>query len=331
MKHILYKLFDHQFLGREEARDILRHIAEGRFNDAQIASLITVFLMRSISTEELAGFRQALLELRVPADLSDYQPIDIVGTGGDGKNTFNISTAACFVVAGAGYPVVKHGNYGATSVSGASNVMEQHGVRFTQDTGQLRRSMDACGIAYLHAPLFNPALKVVAPVRKNLGVRSFFNMLGPLVNPALPTYQLLGVYSLPLLRLYSYTYQESGTRFAVVHSLDGYDEISLTADFKVVMPGKEKLYTPEMLGFSRCNEDELDGGSTPQSAARIFDAVLQNTATPAQQQCVVANAAFAIQVICPGKTITDCLAEARESLISGRAFTTFTRFLTINQ
>ncbi len=330
MKHILYKLFDHQYLGRDEARNILRLMAEGQFNDAQIASLITVFLMRSISVEELTGFREALLEMRVPVDLSDYQPIDIVGTGGDGKNTFNISTAACFVVAGAGYNVVKHGNYGATSVSGASNVMEQHGVRFTQDIGQLRRSMDACRIAYLHAPLFNPALKVVAPVRKSLGVRSFFNMLGPLVNPAMPTYQLLGVYSLPLLRLYSYTYQESGTRFAVVHSLDGYDEISLTADFKVSMPEKEKLYTPEMLGFARCTESDLDGGTTPETASRIFDSVLQNTATPAQQNCVIANAAFAIQVICPEKPLADCLAEARESLMSGRALTTFTRFLTIN-
>ena len=242
MKQILYRLFEHQYLGREEARNILQNIAEGRYNDSQIASLITVFLMRSISVEELTGFREALLEMRVPVDLSEYKPIDIVGTGGDGKNTFNISTCSCFVVAGAGYNVVKHGNYGATSVSGASNVMEQHGVKFTNDIDKLRTSMDTCHIACLHAPLFNPALKAVAPVRKSLGVRSFFNMLGPLVNPVMPTYQLLGVYNLPLLRLYNYTYQESCTRFAVVHSLDGYDEISLTADFKVAMPEKEALY-----------------------------------------------------------------------------------------
>ena len=228
MKDILYRLFEHQYLGRNEARQILQNMAAGQYNDSQIASLITVYLMRNIAVEELSGFREALLEMRVPVDLSDYKPIDIVGTGGDGKNTFNISTASCFVVAGAGYNVVKHGNYGATSVSGASNVMEQHGVKFTNDIDQLRRSMDTCHIAYLHAPLFNPALKAVAPVRKSLGVRSFFNMLGPLVNPVMPAYQLLGVYNLPLLRLYSYTYQESGTRFAVVHSLDGFDEISLT-------------------------------------------------------------------------------------------------------
>ena len=201
MKQILYRLFEHQYLGREEARNILQNIAEGRYNDSQIASLITVFLMRSISVEELTGFREALLEMRVPVDLSEYKPIDIVGTGGDGKNTFNISTCSCFVVAGAGYNVVKHGNYGATSVSGASNVMEQHGVKFTNDIGKLRTSMDTCHIAYLHAPLFNPALKAVAPVRKSLGVRSFFNMLGPLVNPVMPTYQLLGVYNLSLIHI----------------------------------------------------------------------------------------------------------------------------------
>ena len=330
MKQLLYRLFEHQYLGREEARVILQNIAEGRYNDAQIASLITVFLMRSISVEELTGFREALLDMRVPIDLAEFKPIDIVGTGGDGKNTFNISTCSCFVVAGAGYNVVKHGNYGATSVSGASNVMEQHGIKFTNNNDQLRRNMEACHITYLHAPLFNPALKAVAPVRKNLGVRSFFNMLGPLVNPAMPAYQLLGVYNLPLLRLYNYTYQESGTRFAVVHSLDGYDEISLTADFKVAMPEKEKIYSPELLGFKRCTEADLDGGSTPEEAARIFDAVLENKATEAQRNCVVINSAFAIQVICPEKSIETCIAEAKESLDSGRALATFKQYVSMN-
>jgi anthranilate phosphoribosyltransferase len=215
-------------------------------------------------------------------------------------------------------------------VSGASNVMEQHGVKFTANVDQLRRSIDGCGMAYLHAPLFNPALKAVAPVRKSLAVRSFFNMLGPLVNPVIPAYQLLGVYNLPLLRLYSYTYQESATRFGVVHSLDGYDEISLTAAFKVSMPEMEKLYTPEMLGFPSATEAELEGGATPEAAAKIFDSVLGNTASPGQTNCVIANAAFAIQVICPEKRIEACIAEARESLTSGRARETFKRFIELN-
>jgi anthranilate phosphoribosyltransferase len=330
MKHTLYRLFDHQYLGRAEAFRILQEIVSGHYSDTQIASLITVFLMRNISVEELAGFREALLDMRIPVDLSDYEVIDIVGTGGDGKNTFNISTAASFVVAGAGYFVVKHGNYGATSVSGASNLMEQHGVKFTADVERLKRSLDSSRVAFLHAPLFNPALKAVAPVRKSLGVRSFFNMLGPLVNPAIPACQLLGVYSLPLLRLYHYTYQESGTRFGIVHSLDGYDEISLTSDFKVSMPGKEKIYTPESIGFPRCTEKELEGGATPEDAAKIFDAVLGNTATEGQKNCVIANAAFAIHVINPDKKIDNCLAEARESLESGKAMEKFKSFLSIN-
>lgn len=330
MKDILYRLFEHQYLGRDEAHRILHNIATGCYDDAQIASLITVFLMRNISVDELMGFREALLDMRVPVDLAEYKPIDIVGTGGDGKNTFNISTAACFIVAGAGYKVVKHGNYGATSVSGASNVMQQHGVKFTTDVGQLRRSIEDCNLAYLHAPLFNPALKAVANVRKHLGVRSFFNMLGPLVNPVMPTYQLLGVYNLPLLRLYNYTYQESGTRFAVVHSLDGYDEISLTGEFKVATADKEKLYTPEMLGFQRIAEADLDGGETPEAAARIFDAVLDGSATRAQRDCVIANAGFAIHVIRPELPVADCIAEARESLEAGKARATFLRFLSLN-
>ena len=328
MKQILYKLFEHRYLGRTEARDILQNIVQGKYNDAQIASLITVFLMRNISVEELTGFRDALLEMRIPVDLSEYAPIDIVGTGGDGKNTFNISTAACFVVAGAGYPVVKHGNYGATSVSGASNVMEQHGVKFTSDMSRLRKSMDMCNIAYLHAPLFNSAMKAVASVRKALGVRTFFNMLGPLVNPALPKYQLLGVYNLPLLRLYNYVFQGSDTRFAVVHGLDGYDEISLTGEFKVATSTTETIYTPESIGFNRYCEQDLDGGKSPDEAARIFDRVLQGT--PAQTDCVIANAAFAIRVIEPEKSLADCIALARESMESGRALKTLKMFVELN-
>ena len=327
MKDLLYRLFEHQYMGRSEAQQVLAGIAAGNYNPEQVSALITVFLMRSISVEELAGFRDALLEMRRPADLSEYEPIDIVGTGGDGKNTFNVSTAASFVVAGAGYNVVKHGNYGATSVSGASNVIERHGVRFTDDRDRLRASLDACGIAYLHAPLFNPAMKAVAPIRKHLAVRTFFNLLGPLVNPALPKYQLLGVYNLSLFRLYNYAYQSGDTRFGVV---DGYDEISLTSEFKVATPEKEQVFTPEQIGLNRCRPEELSGGDTPEEAARIFDAVLNNTATAAQRDCVLANAAFAIRVICPDKEVAECLAEARESLLGGKAAAAFRKFVEIN-
>ncbi|NDW12339.1 anthranilate phosphoribosyltransferase [Bacteroides sp. 214] len=331
MKKLLYKLFEHQYLGREEAREILQNIAGGKYNDAQVASLITVFLMRNITVDELCGFRDALMEMRTTVDLNEFEPIDIVGTGGDGKNTFNISTAACFTVAGAGIPVVKHGNYGSTSVSGASNVIEQHGVKFTTDIDVLRRSMESCHIAYLHAPLFNPAMKAVAPVRKSLAVRTFFNMLGPLVNPVSPKYQLLGVYNLPLLRLYSYTFQKTESKFAVIHSLDGYDEISLTSSFKAATNDSEKIYSPESLGFPRYKESDLDGGATPEEAACIFDNVLSNCATSAQKDVVVANAAFAIRVVQPEKTIEECIAIAKESLESGKAKLALKKFIEINQ
>lgn len=331
MKKILQELFEHQYLSRESAHDLLIKIAQGEYNDTQISALITVFLMRNITIDELNGFRDALLEMCVPVNLSEYDPIDIVGTGGDGKNTFNISTAACFVVAGAGYPVVKHGNYGATSISGASNVMELHGVKFTDDIDRLRKSMDHAGIAYLHAPLFNPALKKVAPIRKALGIRTFFNILGPLVNPVIPTYQLLGVYNLSLLRLYTYSFQENKTKFSVVHSLDGYDEISLTGDFKVVTNNDEKLYIPENLGFKRYLETELSGGATPEEAALIFDRVINNRATEAQKNVVLVNAAFAIQIIHPEKVIEECIQIAKESIESGKALLAFKKFIEVNQ
>ncbi|MDD2512169.1 MAG: anthranilate phosphoribosyltransferase, partial [Proteiniphilum sp.] len=295
MKEILYQLFDYQYLTREQAKEVLFTIVKGDVPETQIASLITSFLMRSISVDEILGFRDALLEMRVQADLSDYDPLDIVGTGGDGKNTFNISTTACFVVAGAGYPVVKHGNYGATSISGASNVIESLGVRFTTDNNRLRRSLDDCGLAYLHAPLFSPALKAVAPVRKSLGVRNFFNVLGPLVNPVQPRHQMLGVYNLAMSRLYSYIYQAENKRFSIVHSLDGYDEISLTGRFKVVSNMGEQLFMPGDLGFSPVAQEALYGGDTPEEASRIFHRVLHVEGTEAQMNTVLANAAFGIQ------------------------------------
>lgn len=330
MKNLLYKMFEHKNLSREEARDVLLNIADGKYNDAQLAAFMTVFLMRSITLDELTGFRDALLERRRPVDMGDVKAIDIVGTGGDGKNTFNISTATCFVVAGSGRKVVKHGNYGASSVSGASNVLEHHGVRFTDDVDRLRRSLDESGVSYLHAPFFSPALKSVAPVRKALAVRNFFNMLGPLVNPTLPKHQLLGVYNLKLMRLYNYIAQNEGINCTIVHSLDGYDEISLTSPFKVVGAQEERVYTPSDIRLPQAMEADLWGGDTVADAAKVFDAVLSGKATPAQENCVVANAAFAIRTLEPEVSLDTALSEARESIRSGRAAESFRKFVEIN-
>ena len=331
MKTILTRLFNHEELTVEESKQILLNISREMYSEAQIAALLTVFQMRSITVDELAGFREALMETRIPIDFAPYRPIDIVGTGGDGKNTFNISTCASFVVAGAGYKVAKHGNYGATSVSGASNVIEQHGVRFTNNPDILKRSMEECNIAYLHAQLFNPAMKFVGPVRKALGVRTLFNLLGPLVNPCQPAYQLLGVADLAQMRLYTNVFYRLGIDFAVVNSLDNYDEISLTDEFKVMTRHYERIYGPQTLGFSAVRPDELSGGTCKEDAARIFDNILNNRAEAAQTQCVIVNAAFAIQVMEPEKEIEECIAIARESLESGRALKTLKKFIEINQ
>jgi anthranilate phosphoribosyltransferase len=329
MKQILNRLFDHQSLTRSEATEVMTNMAAGQYNEAQIAAFISVYLMRSIGLDEIIGFREALLSMAVKVDLSDFVIIDIVGTGGDGKNTFNISTAASFVVAGAGYKVAKHGNYGATSVSGSSNVLEYFGAKFTSNESVLKTSLDKSGLAYLHAPIFNPAMKHVAPVRKNLGVRTFFNVLGPLINPAQPNYQCLGVYNLKMMRLYNYIYQNLGVQYTIVHSLDGYDEVSLTDTTKIMNNAGEFLFTPEELGFNKIEQRALWGGETIQDAAGIFLNVLDNKATKAQRDAVVINAALAIQTRCPLKSIEECKTEALESLESGAAKKVFKTFVGI--
>lgn len=331
MKELLYKMFEHGNLTRQEARDIMFKIADGKYNDSELAAFMTVFLMRSITTDELTGFRDAILERRIPVDFGEINAIDIVGTGGDGKNTFNISTASCFVVAGTGRKVVKHGNYGASSVSGASNVLEHHGVKFTANIDKLSRSMEESGVCYLHAPFFSPALKSVAPVRKSLGVRTFFNMLGPLVNPVLPKHQLLGVYNLKLMRLYNYIAQSEGIRCTVVNSLDGYDEISLTSPFKVAGADGEKIYYPEELGWTTAQQKDLWGGETVAEAARIFDNVLEGKATRAQENCVVANSAFALLTLEPELGFEEAKRLAEESIRSGAAKEKFIKFCEINK
>jgi len=329
MKQILNQLFNHQSLTTQEAAEVMTNIAAGKYNDSQIAAFISVYLMRSIELDEVIGFRNALLDLAIPMDLSEFDTLDIVGTGGDGKNTFNISTCSCFAVAGAGYKVAKHGNYGATSVSGSSNVLEYYGAKFTTNMDVVKRSLDESGFAYLHAPLCNPAMKNVAPVRKGLGVRTFFNVLGPLISPVKPQYQCLGVYNLKMMRLYNYIYQNLGVHYSIVHSLDGYDEISLTDTCKIMSNNGEFIYTPEQLGFKTLKQEELWGGNTVDEAAQIFMNVLDNKATEAQRNAVIINSAFAIQTRSFYKPLEQCKAEAAESLASGQAKKAFTKFVEI--
>jgi anthranilate phosphoribosyltransferase len=319
MKKILNYLFEHKTLSREQAKEVLINISKNVYNESEIASFITVFLMRSITIDELQGFRDALLELCVRVDLNGHDVIDIVGTGGDGKNTFNISTLSCFIVAGTGNKVAKHGNYGATSVSGSSNVMEQLGYKFKNYAGALKTEIETANICFLHAPMFHPALKAVGPIRKNLGVRTFFNMLGPMVNPAFPKYQLVGVYNLEMARIYNYLLQPTGNKFTIIHSLDGYDEISLTGDTKVITNEGEKILTAEYLGKRMVDAEDIYGGNSVEEAAIIFIKILKGEGSWAQNAVVLANSAMALQCTGKYKTYEDCYHAAVESLESGKA------------
>ena len=331
MKDILGKVLNQERLTREETREILIGITREAYPQEQITALLTAIQMRGVTVDELLGFRDGILETGVPAQLDCPRYIDVVGTGGDRKNTFNISTTSCFVIAGAGYKVAKHGNYAATSVSGASNVIAQHGVRFTSDMDTLNRSINEAGIVYLHAQLFAKAMKFVAPIRRALQFPTVFNLLGPLVNPAHPKAQLLGVANLDQMRLYAQVYQRLGIDYGIINSIDGYDEISLTGDFKVATNQYERIFSPADLGMQPARPEELQAGATEEEAAAIFDSVLNNTCLPAQKNIVVANAAFGIQVMEHGqKSIDECVAMARESIDSGAALRTFNKFVEIN-
>lgn len=330
MKLILEKLFEHQTLTKPEAHDILTRIAIAEFNDAHIASFMTVFLMRNITLNELQGFREALMDLCIKVDLQGVETIDVCGTGGDGKNTFNVSTLTAFVLAGAGYKVSKHGNYGVSSVSGSSDVLNFLGYNFTTDNDILNRQLDAANICFLHAPLFHPSLKNVGPIRRQLKLKTFFNMLGPLVNPAQPKYQLAGVFNLELARLYKYVFQKmTDKRFAIVYSLDGFDEVSLTSDFILMMNEMQATLTPEQLGAKRLTLIDLYGGETVLEAAQIFITILDGKGTTAQNSVVTANAGVAIHCIHPEWTLLKCIEQAEESLKSGAAKNKLQKLLSI--
>jgi anthranilate phosphoribosyltransferase len=323
MKELLTHLFEQKTLSRKDAENILTEIGSGKYSDAEIASFLTVFLMRTITPEELSGFRDALLKLCVRIDLSGFNTIDVCGTGGDEKNTFNISTLSAFVLAGAGEKVAKHGNYGVSSGCGSSNVLEYYGYKFSNEKSKLKKEIETAGICYFHAPLFHPAMKSVGPVRKALKLKTFFNMLGPMVNPSFPKNQLVGVYNQEVLRLYSYVYRDTGKNYIIIHGLDGYDEISLTGDFKYESNNSSDTLSPEAMGLKKVKPDELFGGNSVEEAAKIFIDILEGNGTEAQNNVVIANAAMGIKCIHQDLSIPDCVEKAKESLGSGKALNAF--------
>ena len=328
MKHVLNRLINHETISSEEAKQILINISKGDYNQSQIAAFLTIFMMRTVTLEELKGFRDALLELCIPVDLSAYNPIDLCGTGGDGKDTFNISTLSSFITAAAGVPVAKHGNYGVSSACGSSNVLESLGVKFSNDTDFLERAIATTGICVLHAPLFHPAMKNVAPIRRELGVKTFFNMLGPMVNPSFPKNQMVGVFSLELLRLYSYLYQDTDKNYSIVHDLGGYDEISLTNSVKIVSNDSEVLFSSEDLGLQNNTQEAIFGGNSVADASKIFKTIISGNGTEAQNNVVCTNAGLAIAT---AKKIAhvEGYELAKEALHSGKANECLTKLIAL--
>lgn len=329
MKAIFNELIDHRSLTKEAARNVLVELASGKYNPSQMAAFMTVYMMRSITVEELQGFRDAMLELCVPVRF-DKPVMDVCGTGGDGKNTFNMSTLSSFVVAAAGQPVAKHGNYGVSSACGSSNLLEFFGYKFTNNIDTLKRCLDEANICFMHAPLFHPAMKNVAPIRKELGVKTFFNMLGPMVNPAFPSRQLVGVFSLELARQYGYLYQDTDKNFVILHSLDGYDEVSLTGPFKFFYNGGEKVVEPMDLGLPKLKYDDIRGGATVEESSKVFIDILEGKGSAAQNAAVVANAGMALYAGSQKEGIPAAMHRAKESLQSGKALKAFKKLMEVN-
>ncbi|MDD5571004.1 MAG: anthranilate phosphoribosyltransferase [Bacteroidales bacterium] len=327
MRDILNYLFEHKKLSRMDAYEVLTNISKDKYTESEVAAFLSVYIMRSITVDELAGFRDALLDLCLRINLPGYELIDMCGTGGDGKDTFNISTLASFVVAGTGAKVAKHGNYGVSSGCGSSNVIEYFGYKFTNDESLLKKDIEEAGICFLHAPLFHPAMKAVGPIRKKLRVKTFFNMLGPMVNPCFPQNQVVGVFSLELARIYNYIYQQTNKKYVILHSTDGYDEISLTGNVKLISNSSEQILSPEEFGFTKIEQKEIKGGSSIPESAKIFTDILEGKGTTAQNNVVLANAAIGIKCLNQNKSIADCIGEAKDSLFGKKALNTFKKLI----
>ena len=330
MKDIINKLSSHNTLSKDEAKEVLLNISKGKYNNSHISSFLTIFMMRNITLEELQGFKEALLELCVKIDLSEYNAIDLCGTGGDNKDTFNISTLSAFVTAGAKVNVSKHGNYGVSSSCGSSNVLEFLGIKFSNNKDFLKKSIEKSGICILHAPLFHPAMKNVAPIRKELGLKTFFNILGPLVNPSFPKNQIVGVFNLELARLYSYLFQKTNKNYAIIHSLDGYDEISLTGNVKIITRNEENIFSPQDLSLQKLNSKSINGGETIKESAKIFMDILQNKGTKSQNQVIFANAGLAISTAL-NTSISEGIEKAKESLKTNKALEAFNKLKNLSE
>ena len=327
MKNYLQKRISGEILSKQEAKEALSIIAKGEANNSQIASFLTTYMIKPITADELEGFRDAMLDLALTINLSEFSPMDVCGTGGDGKDTFNISTTSSFVVAGAGQRVAKHGNHGVSSSVGSSTVLEYLGVKFSNDEAYLKAKIEEAGICFLHAPLFHPAMRFVGPIRKELGMKTFFNMLGPILNPAQVKKQVTGVYNQEILGIYGELFQKTEGNFGVLFGLDGYDEISLTSNFELITKRGKEIISPEQFGFTKCKQEDLYGGNNVEESAKILIAILENKGTKAQTEVVLANTATALYCADDDLSLLDAVLMAKESLISGKALNSFRKFI----
>ena len=327
MKNLLKDLYNHKIMSKEESKAALISLTDGSANSSQISSFLTVFLLRDITSEELDGFKEAMIELSLYVDIDGDELIDLCGTGGDGKDTFNISTISSFVVAGSGIKVAKHGNYGVSSSCGSSNIISHLGHEFSNNISSLKYSLDKSNICFLHAPLFHPSLKNISPVRIELGVKTFFNMLGPMVNPIQPKSQLVGVFNSNIFRLYSHIYSQTNKSYCIVHSIDGYDEVSLTGSFKLFSNNQDLMLKPKDLGFNVIDSVKLSGGKNIKESSKIFLDILKNKGTSEQVDAVLANSGLAIYCAKKLNSIKDGIEIARESLESGKAYNCLKLFI----
>lgn len=319
MSSLVEDILEGRRLSVEEGRSLMEEMLHDQFPLPRVAALVTCIRVRGVTVDLLDGFSQALLDAATPVDLRTDNLVDVCGTGGDGKDSFNISTTVAFILAGAGYKVAKHGNVAVSSSCGSSNVLEALGVPLTADTSRLQRSLEQSGVCFLHAPLFHPALRRFGPMRKELGFKTVFNALGPLVNPVRPSYQFAGVYNLELQRLYSTLLQRRGGRFAVVHSLDGYDEVSLTGVARVTTRQGTYELRPRDLGVSTLSPESIRGPGDAVAGAALITAILEGRGSSAHEDVTCANAAVAIHSFEGGGELSYCMERARESLRSGRA------------
>jgi len=326
--NFLKKILRQEQLNINESEAFIHAIANDEFSEVELGGILTAIQMRGLTLDEFKGFRNALESYADRVSLYTNEAIDVCGTGGDGKDTFNISTTTAFILSAMGYKVIKHGNYGVSSICGSSNVLEYLGFNFTKDEQVLNQQLEKQNICFIHAPLFHPVLKKVAPVRKQLGVGTFFNAMGPLLNPIQPKFQLTGTYSLELAKIYQVLLRDKRQSFKVVYALDRYDELTLTADARVLGNNSDEILNANSFGVEVTSPENLKGGSIEQSA-NMLRSILGGHASEELINVVASNTALGMSCFHPEKQYKILFEEAKAFISSGQAIKFHKQFNTV--